>query len=201
MTGVQTCALPIFGSRLPKPRSVAAHQPNPFDERGRRTLAWIRGGLLVAIAAALFVAALLLPEDALLAEGDYLVVAGENAWVGAPFTLDEASTVEVQLGGTASSEPDVMVSFVETRTGEAWDWTGYGTSSADARLSAGTWTPRIALGTTAAGEDVGKTVSVRLTRDPVSLVPPLLLLVYSLAAPLAYAMDRNGVERRRWENA
>jgi hypothetical protein len=158
----------------------------------------LRGGLLLGVAAVLLVLALVLPARAPLFAHEYIVVGGENAWVTEPIVLAEEATVDVTLDSNLPSSPDVLVSFIHTGTGELWEWTTYGDSTATATLPAGTWTGRVGLGAAAADLDIGKLLTVSATRDPGWTLPAILLFVYALLGPIAYLIDVGVFEQKRW---
>ncbi len=187
-----------FRVQLPTPTGVAPHQPNPHNTPAATARAMLRGGLLLGVAAVLLVLALVLPARAPLFAHEYIVVGGENAWVTEPIVLAEEATVDVTLDSNLPSSPDVLVSFIHTGTGELWEWTTYGDSTATATLPAGTWTGRVGLGAAAADLDIGKLLTVSATRDPGWTLPAILLFVYALLGPIAYFMDVGVFEQKRW---
>jgi hypothetical protein len=181
---------------------VAPHQPNPHKSPARIASVTLRGLALVAVALVLLVVAFVLPRSTPLVGHEYLVVAGENAWVTSPVTLAEESIVRVALDASAlPSSPDVVVSLLNAETGEVWDWTAYGADSARARLGPGTWNGRVALPVAAPDTDAGKSLRVDIEDDPGWAFPALLLFLFSLLAPLLYALDVSSFETRRWQNS
>ena len=158
----------------------------------------MRGALLLALAAVLMVLAFVLPAREALVTHEYLVVAGDNAWVAGPLTLTDDRAVSVTLDNALPSAPDVLVSFIHTGTGEVWDWTTYGDSTTTAKLAAGTWTGRVALATPAPDGHAGRTLTLSAVRDPGWTLPAILLFLYALVAPVLYLVDLNAFEQRRW---
>jgi hypothetical protein len=186
-----------FKVDLAAANGVAPHQPNPSNDPVRRGLAALRGGVLFAIAAVLALAAIVGPDRATLFTHEYLVTEGDNAWVTDAMVLEEDSVVEVSLGGTVTGSPDVVVSFVNAESGEAWSWTGYGNETARASLPEGTWNGRVEV---PAGQIASGDLNVWAVRDPGYPWPALLLLLYAAVAPLVWSVQRGQFEAKRWEN-
>lgn len=192
-----------FGQAVPSPDGVAPHQPNPAKDPAAVRRAWLRGGVLVAWAVAVFLLAVILPDRATVYDRRFEVVNGENVWVTEPFVIPGSGTetVAVKLGAKLPSQPDLLVSFIEADSGAVWDWTTYGDAVATARLPAGTWTARVASAVPLSGADLAETVHLEVVHDPGAMTLPTLLLLYALAAPLLWFVDVNQFEQRRWANA
>lgn len=187
-----------FKVPLPPATGVAPHQPNPAKDPATITRAIVRGALLLAVAAVLMVLAFVLPAREAVLTHEYMVVPGENAWVTSPLQLDAPATVAFTLDADLASTPDVLVSFIHEGTGEVWDWTTYGDATATARLDAGTWSGRVALAVPATEADAGRRVKLGAVRDPGWALPAILLFVYTLLGPIAFFVDLNAFETKRW---
>ncbi len=190
-----------FKLKLHPSTGVAPHQPNPNKDPAVVNRTILRGGLLLIVAALLMVLAFVLPARQPLLAHEYLVVAGENAWVTDTIELDGAATVDVTVSSTLPASRDVQVSLIHTGTGQVWDWTPYGNATATANLAAGTWSGRVALATPAVDGDAGKSLGLKVVRDPGWTLPAILLFVYALLAPVLYFLDVSQFEQKRWANS
>lgn len=190
-----------FKVSLRAAEGVAPHQPNPFAEAPRIRTWRLRWLTLVAVAAAVLMAALVLPARRELFSGTIDVGPKDSSWVSAPFLV---AGIRANLGLTAVAEstpPDITLSLLNTTTGDVADWTirPRGTQTGTFRLPAGTYVLRSQVQTDPSSTPGSLRVTV--VQDPGWRTGPVLLFFFALFAPLAWALDRGAFETRRWANS
>lgn len=205
-----------FGvEKMRRPRGVAPHQPNPYEDASARTMSAIGTIALILVFAVMWMgAALLLPKKELLEQAWMLDGSAEQLFLSNEFAVPGGLRRDVTIRATSGVGPmaaTLHVSLIDLESGQAWlpkarrkhDGGQNQVRAVVRRPLAGRHAVRVELAPPKGGSDAmrGETVTVQVFLREPWLMPVWFAFGFVFLAMIFRTLASNRFESTRWQQS
>lgn len=194
-----------FGVEVAPTQGVAPHQPNPHGSREGVRAVVRRNAILMGVATLFGLLMVVLPAQQPVATFDLELAAKGSAAISPSFQLPGGirDGVELRTGDALVQATPVTLSLMNLDTGEVHDWTVDAARAVKGtfRAGAGRWVIRAEPQAELAAAEAGRTLRVEVVRDPITILPTLVMVLFCVGGPIAAFADHMLFEQRRWQGS